>query len=347
MSSLSQEEKRQQHGKHQQQQQQQQRKLPKLTFDVTAITPSLLPFHYLWNSRPCFTIDKAHGEEEEVADLVALKDGSFLSRSVNCVKRWKRTLNQGGFEAVGTYEDNRIRSVIEIDNDRIATGAQQRIKVWNKTTCECIRTVHTGAEIVSLLKLRKGSHLFCWSVNERDMFTVEAPEVFRLSNFSRNRSIKLNRVMCELEDGTFITSSAQLQLQRWDMAEDLSQGTLLQTYKTDGGDVLEVIELKRDIIVGLTQRLVIIWRVSSGEVLFTLPPRGVSYGWNTWKDWRLQKVKEGFFAVGRKSRDISLWDERGNNIATYRTEHPVGTMARLADGSLVTGDYCQIQIRTP
>jgi len=303
----------------------------RLTIDVTGLTPAL-PLHLVWKPNPSFI--KPNLELSEVI-LLALTDGSFLSSDLNSVKRWKLT-NQRTIEAIGAYTQLGylglgLDSVIELDENTIVTGHRNEIQLWNKTTCECLRTVITDSTVSMLLKLKNGSDLLCGLTNG-------SVEVRRLHDFKRVDSFELSYVACELEDGTLIV--AGYEMMRWDM----TKRAVIRTYYGHKGCVLRVIELKSDIIIGLSSVYpLVMWRVSTGECLLILTETDCERVYN------IAKLKEGFFATCGTDRCIRVWDEYGNNVATYKSPCNINSMAILADGSLAT--HCcscrTIQIRMP
>jgi len=141
--------------------------------------------------------------------------------------------------------------------------------------------------------------------------------------------------VCELEDGSFVSGSADQTLKNWD-----GTGKRLHTFIGHSKGVNRVIELKRDVIVSASNDSTVkIWRVSTGECLKTLTIHSSSvYG--------LEKVKNGMFVSGSQSPGLMVvWDGNGVCIETHRSEHLIRAMTKLRDGSIVTGDSQMIEIR--
>jgi len=135
-------------------------------------------------------------------------------------------------------------------------------------------------------------------------------------------------VCCELEDGTFILDSKE-EFQRWDLSKEIA----LQTFTGHEHRISDVIELKSDVVLSVSEDELIIWRVSTGECLHKLTNLPDIMG--------LVKLSDGFFATGSGFK-IGLWNEHGYNYATYITESEIQSMIILTDGSIVTrecGDY--------
>jgi len=298
--------------------------------------------HPRFESDPSFTALNPH-EGKEVVALVALKDGSFLSCSTDgLVKRWHcSAVNKDDndeddrLRIVGIYRGHgsTITCAIEKDDDTIITGARDRLlKVWNKTTCECLRTVGPlESEVMSILKYDK-SILMCGLYNGQIKFFGLLRAGFRLV-----RSVSMGHLMtsfCKLEDDSFVILGYQ------DMQRRLKDGTQLQPFRGNSGFIHKVIELKQDVLVSVSvgDQHVKIWRVETGECLRTLTQHTM---------WvrGLVKLKEGYFATGSKDKTIRVWDDEGHNITTYQTECSILAMTRLEDGSIVVGDNSRIEIR--
>jgi len=274
---------------------------------------------------------------KDIRSLVALSDGSFLSSICDgTLYRWSTDNNNydnsdyddnSGLRIVGTYEghDRQVMEIVEVDEDTIVTGAGCALKVWNKTTCECLLTITQNTDVYRLLKTRDGSTL----VYKLGNCTIV---LRRLSDFQVINTFQFNvfsvaSLYCGLEDGTFILGD-DARLQHWDP----SLPAIVRTFAVTCW-VWRVIELRRDIIVTLTtDEQLNIWRVSTGECLHSLNQSRVNLG-------GLVQLTEGHFATTtttKTNKTIDLWDEDGNNYETFHTEKTVRLMAKLADGSIIT-----------
>jgi len=302
--------------------------------DANAYSSSSLPLDLLFESTPsCIVTRSKNGLCYLVFDLVALRDGSFLSYHADCtVKRWIAKDNNN-LRCHGTYAGHgkTVQTAIEIGNDTIVTGSRDNaIKVWNKTTYECLRTKTMDSPVVSLLKTKKNSYLICGLAKG----TIQ---VLQLRDFHPVVVADFGRPLgcvCELEDGTFIVGLSD-QLKRWYMRQTHS----LPTFSGHSGMIYDVIELKQDIIVSASEDETLkIWRVSSGECLHSIANQHIC---------QLVQLKEGYFARAGYDMTIRINDENGSEVATYQTDYYVTALARLKDGSIVSGNTSQIEIRKP
>jgi len=233
--------------------------------------------------------------------------------------------------------DAEVKCAVEIDDDTLVVAYNdETLKVWNKAhTCECIRTIPTSMVVYSMLKSKSGSYLLCgmWD---------GSIEVLRSKDFQRTTTIKLRHgsayvvCVCELEDGTIVVGGLCF-LDRW----SLKGATVLKTYRGHSNTVLQVIELKSDVIVSSSwDKTVKIWRASTAECLHTLNQHtGAVYG--------LVKLPGGYFASGSKDQTLRVWNEHGTCRTTYRTDCTMTAMARLPDGSIVIGECSLMEIRKP
>jgi len=297
---------------------------------MLASAPLLIP-------KPWVTVSLLSAHINSVNALVALRDGSFLSLSDDDARRWvinsDNTTNcnvnddtKSQLRVVGTYigHTEPVTGAVEKDDNTIVTASYySSLKVWNKMTCECLLTIPLPSLITCVAKTRDGSRLICG-------YEDGLLEWRRMSDFQVIHTLQLIgfiKIVWELEDGTFILTVDNV-LERW----DISNRTMLQRL---GGDsrTLVVTELNRDHIVTMDvsdgEGAVKIREASTGECLHSsiLLDQFVQ---------GLVNVTEGHFATGSSDNVIRLWDEFGNNYATYDTIDRVFDMIRLADGSIVT-----------
>jgi len=252
---------------------------------------------------------------------------------------------------VGRYEGHREdvffaevlgddRLITASCNDSLVPTPESILKVWNKTTGECLETISLGPLVSTLLKMRDGTTLLCGFENGSLQF-------LRTSDFRVMKTIQIQEkdkevrgeegkeeegeeegtyltLYCELEDGTFILGFGSQKFQRWDIPTE----TALQTFTGHDDGIYCFIEIKRDIIVSTSDQETIIWRVSTGECLHKLTSEH--------KVMDIAKLSGGCFARATKDFEIQLWTAYGHNYAIYGTAEEVRSMISLVDGSLVT-----------
>jgi len=299
-----------------------------------------------------------------VDGLVALGDGSFVSCSRdNTAKRWlvvedKRNNNNnnndssngnngdydndnGGIRLIGTYIGHtlRVSGVIEKDENTLITGSRDySLKEWNKTTCECLTSVLTNDAIWSLAKTKDNTRivcgLFCGKVELRkidDLSLIHSFDVHSHTVFC----------ICELTltDGSFVSGSGGY----WKMVHWDEKGTLTRTFDGHVREIVRIIELSPNLIVSASiDQTLKIWRVSTGECLYTmnLPPTSehalLSCG--------LVRLSAKHFVSGEREGEITVWNARGDSIQTIQTTHPITTMAIFRD-TIATASDSRLELR--
>jgi len=316
---------------------------------VTTTTSGLPP---LFNFEPsCTVIIDDVISSRGCQDLVALRDGSFLSCSHDrTTKRWisypptttttpttTNTNDTSGFVLAGTYKGHTLAVLcaVEKDDDTLITGSSDNtVRVWNKTTCEeCRPKIILNCSIWSLRKTRDDRYLLCGlGSGIVEVLCLTDLRSIGVTNFKLNDIVSN---ICELEDGTFVVTSGR-EMSRWSIEE--TTAVWHQTFDGHVAEVTKVIELKRDVIVSSAWDYQIkIWQASTGECLRTLQRHNPV----------LVKLRStGYFASGLKDQTV-IWDDKGNRVASYHTSHPISLLAELADGTIVTGNRYEVEIRKP
>jgi len=278
---------------------------------------------FVENGDPFLFYEKPHNSYVDI--LVALSDGSCVSGSLdNSAKRWaivpkeeedgKKTWSSKDdkpqLQLVNTFSGHRhcVFGVVETDRKTIVTGSYDgTLKEWNTTTGECLKTVVTTAPVCCMIKTKCGTMLVCGMQNG----TVQCRSLSDIDGFIsfllHSREVKN---ICELEDGSFVTSSMDYTLKRW----EVTTGAVLRTFEGHKEWVYRLMELKSDVIVGATGERLRMWQVSTGMLLRTmnLHSNGV---------FALIKLSKGMFASGSIDKTVRVWNDKGNCIQTIYIQH--------------------------
>jgi len=261
---------------------------------------------------------------------------------------------RGDIRCVGNYIGHTmiVLYAIEIDDDTIMTASFDcSIKVWNKWSCECLRTIQTDYMITAQVSISTNKNLLFYvrsdeSVEFRRLRDFEV--VFRAFDFEGS----INRI-CQLEDETFIVVVGGLIMKQWDISQTLSSldyhdssssprqtiDKSIKTFKGHTKEIYDVKQIKKDLLVSLSADEIKLWSVSSGQCLRSF----YETMWN-----RLVKLSDGFFAgIHRVNATVLVFDENGHNVATYKLLEYATAMAKLTDGSLVYGNKSRIEMRRP
>jgi len=218
-------------------------------------------------------------------------------------------------------KDSNTRTLVTVSRDRI-------LKEWNINTYECLSTFSVSSIPYSQMKpMRDGRKTtLIWGTDDGEL------EIRRLSDFSVITSLpspdkpKNYNILCicELEDGSFV-SGAYGRLWRCKVEAESESIQVIQDFRGHSDWIIQVIELKRDVIVSASfDRTLRIWKVSTGECLhrLTLHTKGI-YG--------LVKLSEDKFVSVSADSTMRVWDDSGRCIETITTEHCILRMTRVND----------------
>jgi len=246
-----------------------------------------------------------------------------------------------GARLLGTYVGHRstVSCVAELNsnNKTLITGSRDgRLKVWNKETCECLRTESTrSCSTVSCMIKSKTAERPWLMVCGMSSGVIE---MRRTSDIKVMSSFKLHdkdvRCICQLEDGSFVSGSFDTTIKRWYEKD----GRVLQTFSGHLGIFHIVMELKSDIIITSTRdHTVTIRKVSTDECLRTIYHCESVTG--------MVKLSEDMFATSSGDKTIRVVNStKGECIETIRTNESVYSMIRLGN-VIVTSERDRIRVR--
>jgi len=126
-----------------------------------------------------------------------------------------------------------------------------------------------------------------------------------------------------------------MKLKRWRL-----DGTI-QTFCGFNAWICSIIELESDVIaIASNDGTVRIWKLSSETCLRTLVLRlNIAV-------LSLQKLNDRLFVSGSEDRTMRVWDSKtGDCIQVIETKRQVMVMTRRSDGSIVTSDGGNVEIR--
>jgi len=298
--------------------------------------------HRLWDSNPTVSIHT----DGIVRIVLELSDGSIVSSTKDrVVKRWKIPGNSDGGDGsghrelkpnvqhVGTYSSLvfNVQCVVQKDDDTIITGGPE-MRLWNITNCNSLLGVRMVCGIESMV-ITKDQSTVVMGLKDGE---IEARRTSDLSLIWATTTTHKSSVICicELHDGSFVTTSFETHFSRW----NLKDGQVLHRFTGHTDWIIQVVESKPNTIVSASKDLTVrIWNVSTQECLRTLNLPDISV---------LISVEAGMFATSSWRGNIRVWsDDEGELIEAIDTDYRIWTMTKLRDGSIVTAGGALIEIR--
>jgi len=235
---------------------------------------------------------------------------------------------------VGTYMEIKTNYMcaVEVDNNSFLTGSSDcTLRLWNKTTCECLRFA-ACSYVYCMIRLKDNLRVVCG-------LHSGIVEIRRIDDLEVISSFRLHtgpvKCICELEDGSFVSGSSDVTIKQWD-----ENGRLLQTVSgIHTSAIMSLIELKSGIIVALSLgSTVAIWKVSTGQLIqrFTIISTLLS---------KLVRLSDDKFATGSWDNTIRVWSaKKGECIETISTDYEINAMTRLG-GFVVTASGGLMEVR--
>jgi len=228
-----------------------------------------------------------------------------------------------GIKLVGTYVGHKkaVASAAEIDDNAFVTSGlfDFTLRVWNKTTCQCLRSIETPA-MYCMIRTKNKSRIVCGMADG-------AVEIRRRTNgLDLITSFKVHPLgvtcICELEDGSFVSGSTDTTMKRWN-----GTGEVLQTFSGEhSSSVNRVLELKSGIVVASSaDKTMTIWKVSAGQLLQrrTLGS-GTAHG--------LVKLSDDAFVTATWDGTLRVWNGTSEEcIETIRAGCDFDAMIRHGD----------------
>jgi len=226
-----------------------------------------------------------------------------------------------------------VLSAVEIDcNKFVTTGSLDKtLKVWNKTTCECLLSSPTTSEVFCMMRSNDKSRIVCGRFDG----AVEIRRVDDLGAISASFQVHSKMVQClrQLEDDSFVSGSDDTTVKRWD-----ANGTVLQIFSEHSKGVVSVIELSSDLLMTSSMDTTLVWKVSTGQLLDTLTLRSRPV-------FELVKLSNDKCVIASSDQSIRVWNwVTGEFIETIATDYSIAAMTRLGD-AIVTVNRYRIDVR--
>jgi len=266
--------------------------------------------------------------------VIALNDGSFVSYgSDHTPRRWViSTTNDNKtvtLELVGTFIGHTALVMCAAENRDnhtfITSSTDYILKEWDIRTCECLTTIKIDGGYVRRMFITKDKTKLLFGLHNGFIELRRASDLAHISTIDIHDR-QLIYWCCELEDGSFVSCSKTMK--RW--TED---GRVLQNFAEDSSHIIQVIELKKDVIVSVSGRCELqMWKVSTGECLRTLSStRGVFIP-------QLLKLSRNMFVSLITDNVLRVWNDEGHCIESIPTERRITSIGRVGN-HLVASRY--------
>jgi WD40 repeat protein len=197
-----------------------------------------------------------------VYDIIQLKDGTLLSCSGDkTIKQWTV---EGQLLKTFQGPSSSVYCLMELDNSFLSGSYDQTLKVWDKTTGECLHSLSTTSLVWNLLRLRNNSTFLCGLSDG----TIEEKSV---DNFATLDTLKQhsNSVwsMCELSNGNVVSASWDKTAKEWNMETK----TVVRTFIGHSDWIMRVMELRdKTIATASWDKTVRVWQESTGACVQVL-----------------------------------------------------------------------------
>jgi len=166
----------------------------------------------LWDSEPTIS---TRAEEAAVDYVLELSDGSLVwCIEGNQVDRWVISDDDGSLRHVCTYSNqiSNLRSVVQRDDDTIITGGDELV-LWNITTRNCLESLPVHSRIEYMVKTKDQSKIVTGLCDG----TIEMRKTIDLGLILWSVKMHSDYVycICELHDGSFVTTAYENHFKRW------------------------------------------------------------------------------------------------------------------------------------
>jgi len=276
-----------------------------------------------------------------------LSDGSFVTLMNKVVTRWSINNNNNnndndkntGVRHLGKFEGHRryVVGAVEKDRNTLLTVAQDKtLKEWNINTFQCLSSHKLSSYPQYFVKPRNKLVTICCmengNVEVRDLGDLSVITSFTLQINPEER--RTTNCICELEDGTFVSGSWKILKRR--RAEPRSDST--QVFEGHSDWVDDVTELKRDVIVSASvDRTIKIWRVSTGQCLYTLEL-------HTRSIMGLVRLSDDIFVSASWDYTIRVWDSSGRCLDRIKSKHRFNAVTMINEGLITANAIGQFQV---
>jgi len=229
--------------------------------------------------------------------------------------------------------DGEVIGVVEKGYDTLISASYDKtLKTWSTTTCECIDTVDVEIDGVHSMVKAKNDSSLAIGLGDGHIQLRRFRDLRLLLTFKPHRLAVCS--LCELEDGSFLSGSADSTVKRW----DATNGNVLRTFTEHRGSIRYLIELRSGVVLssedGCDGAALWIWNVSTGAHVHELYINA----------WGVEKIAENMFITGLMQEKSLVWEDNKCIQFLNQNENAV-SMLRLKNASIVSAGLYGLSIR--
>ena len=246
------------------------------------------------------------------------------------------------YKCIKTIEGHseKIVSMVELSNGFIATGSyDNKIKIWNLETLQCIKTILEEGNIFCLLEMEPNYLLSGTNKNTIQLYNLNSPENYDLIFSFKGHELWVN-CLVKCSEYYFASGSNDAEIKIW----DYKNKTLYRTLKGHEDCILAMIILKnKKICSGSADLTLRIWDWGLGVCEFCFA------GHNKWIKCLCQLDKDDVIISGSDDMKIKIWKKIGpknyfNNewkvIKEYSEhKHSVRTLCKINEDTFASGSF--------
>eukprot|EP01102_Stenamoeba_stenopodia_P014911 TRINITY_DN5024_c0_g1_i1.p1 TRINITY_DN5024_c0_g1~~TRINITY_DN5024_c0_g1_i1.p1 ORF type:complete len:366 (+),score=48.90 TRINITY_DN5024_c0_g1_i1:18-1115(+) len=282
---------------------------------------------------PCYSF-RHSSQHDRVMGVVEFNDGTLYScSSEGTINRW--TFDGKLLNVFRGHKSSAMCVMDMDDNSFLSASADATMKVWNKTTSQCVETIPTTIFVSCLLRLRNKisnntflAGMFNGRIEERRVEDFKTLYILK-------QHIGIIKTMCELSNGNVVSGSEDCMLKEWDM----TWKAVIRIFSGHWASITKVIQLKDNIIASASSDSTVrIWDKETTKCLSILNGHTSSVA-------GIVQLSDGTLLSGSYDQTIREWNIKGECVSTSHLGHGIAILNEMSDGSIVIGGRSEIEVR--
>ena len=246
------------------------------------------------------------------------------------------------YKCIKTFEGHKekIVSMIELSDGTIATGSyDNKIKIWNLETLQCMKTITEEGYIFCLLEMEPNKILSGTNKNSIQLYNLNSNDNDILEFSFKGHYLWINCLIKCSED-YFASGSNDAEIKIW----DYKNKKIYKTLKGHDDCILAMILLKdKKICSGSADLSLRIWDWKLGTCIFSFK------GHEKWIKCLCQLDKDDVIVSGADDMKIKIWKKirNGNNINNewkvikeyIGHKHSIRTLCKINEDTFASGSF--------